>query len=351
MQRNLSLPIALLITLPAAACLEHGAGVDDGQAVSTALEQTNGGLDTADEPPAFGDDAEVAAAAIEADTSITDALAGDPATTSLDRATLAAGFRAVVVWGKIPADRDATEKRDWSGSFKVSRGGLIVRHTIAFEDRTDQLLPRPSLDTVAFKSVTTTRIDGLALTILDPGPSPTSAAQTLTYTSADGTAVYALDLGQLAAGPIVVDAGNGYKLVAIGHRRQADPCDRGFMRGRWHALSPQLGRFLGVVTDENGERAGHVRGVYGQRRNGDSVLFGKFIDRDGHFRGLLAGSYDNGRYRARWITRDGDHGTAHGAYFEGKTADAGHFLGRWAETSCSADDAPPPVDPAPTPAR
>jgi len=347
MYRKLSLPFALLMALPTAACLDRGTSPDDSQEVSTALEQTNGGFDTADEPPEFGIDTELRAAAIEDDTATTDPLAGDPATTAMDRASAAAGFRAIVVWGKIPADRDATESRDWSGTLKVSRGGLVVRRTIAFEDATDKLLPRVSLDTVAFQSVTKPYIDGLALTILDPGLSTSTAAQTLTYSSADGATVYTIDLAQLADGPVVVDAGNGFKLIAIGHRRQADACDRGFMRGRWHALSAHLGRFLGVVTDENGERVGHVRGVYGQRRNGDSVLFGKFIDREGQFRGILSGTFDNGRYRARWITRQGDHGTAHGAYFEGASERAGHFLGRWAETSCTADAPPPTTTPPP----
>jgi hypothetical protein len=344
MHRTLSLPLALLMALPATACLDRGGSTDDSQDVSSAIEQTNGGLDTTDEPPEFGVGADFTAAAIEDDNAATDPLAGDPATATMDRASAAAGFRAIVLWGKIPADRDATEVRDWSGSLKVSRGGLLVRHTIAFEDRTDQLLPRVSLDTVAFTSVTKPHVDGLALTILDPTAPTATSAQTLTYTSADGATIYTLDLAQLAAGPIVVDAGNGFKLVAIGHRRHADTCDRGFMRGRWHALTRNAGRFLGVVADENGERVGHVRGVYGQRRNGDSVLFGKFIDREGQFRGILAGTFDNGQYRARWIDRQGDHGTAHGVYFEGATPEAGHFLGRWAETSCTDDPAPAPTN-------
>jgi hypothetical protein len=251
----------------------------------------------------------------------------------------------VVLWGKIPGDPNATDTRDWTGSLKLSRGAMLVRHTIAFEERTDKLLPRLTRDTVAFQSVTHGYVDGLALTVIDP-PSPSATtAQTMTYTSADGTIVYTLDLSQLAAGPIVVDAGGGFKIVAVAHRRQASDCDRGFMRGRWHALSAHLGRFLGVVTDENGERVGHVRGIYGQRRNGDSVIFGKFIDREGHFRGILNGSFANGEYRARWMTRDGEHGTAHGAYFEGATPRNGHFLGRWAEASCSADTPPTTTTP------
>jgi hypothetical protein len=342
MRRHGSLSLALLLTLPAAACVDSAAG-GDSQDVSAALEQPNGGFDTADEAPAFGAQADLAAAAIESDSAASDALAGDPTTTAMDSASAAAGFRMLVVWGKLPADRDATAPRDWTGSLRLSRGGMIVRRTIGFEDRTDQLLPRASLDTVGFQSVTRPYVDGLALTALDP-PSPTAtSSQTLTYTSADGASVHTFDLSQLAAGPIVVDAGDGFKMVAIGVHRQAAACDRGFMRGRWHALSAHLGRFLGVVTDEDGAPVGHVRGVWGQRRNGDSVLFGKFIDREGHFRGLLAGTFDAGQYHARWIDRQGEHGTAHGAYFEGATATGGHFLGRWAESSCTADAPPTPA--------
>ncbi|MEO7735016.1 MAG: hypothetical protein ABIY55_28940 [Kofleriaceae bacterium] len=336
MHRSLSLPFALLLALPTVACLDRGGG-GDSQSVSSALEQPSGGYDTANEAAAFGADDEIASAAIEGDTAAVDAMANDPATTAMDQASGGNGFKVVLLWGKLPADRTATTARDWTGSLKVSRGGLIVRRTIAFEDATDHLLPRAALDTVSFASFTRPYVDGLVLTVLDPGPS-TSSAQTLTYTPANNTASYTLDLTQLAAGPIVVDAGDGYKMIAIGHRRQANACDRGFMRGRWHALSPHLGTYLGVVTNEDGDRVGHVRGVFGQRRNGDAVLFGKFIDREGQFRGLLIGSFADGEYHARWIDRQGDHGSAHGAYFEGQAASTGHFLGRWAEASCSADN-------------
>jgi len=333
MNRTLSLPFLLLLALPTVACLDRG---NDSQDVSSALERTNGGFDTTDEAPAFAADVELGEAAIEADATAVDTLAADPATVEMERASAGRGFKLVVVWGKMPADRDTQEPRDWSGSFKVSRGGLVVRRTIAFEDRTDLLLPRTALDTVAFQSVTKPYADGLALTVLDPTLSPTTPL-TLTYTPANGTTSYTLDLAQLVAGPIVVDAGGGFKMMAIGHRRQDAACDSGFMRGRWHALSPHLGRFLGVVTDADGDRVGHVRGVFGQRRDGASVIYGKFIDREGHFRGLLAGSFADGEYRARWIDRQGDHGAAHGAYVEGAEASTGRFMGRWAEASCATD--------------
>lgn len=343
MRRHLFLPLASLLALPAAACLDKGNG-NDAQDVSTSIEQINGGFDTADEPPEFGADVEFQAAAIEADAVSTDALNTDPTTVAMDQASVATGLKVAVLWGKLPADRDATESRDWTGSLKISRGGMIVLRTIGFEDRTDHLLPRTSRDTVSFESVTRPYVDGLALNVLDPTPSTTSAL-TLTYTPADGSTAYTLDLTQLASGPIVVDAGGGFKIIAIAHRRHADPCDRGFMRGRWHALSPHLGRFLGIVTNENHERVGHVRGIFGQRRNGDPVLFGKFINREGHFVGLLNGTFGNGEYHARWITRDGDHGVANGVYFEGATERSGGFLGRWAETSCDANRTPAPTTP------
>jgi hypothetical protein len=344
MQRHLPLPLALLLTLPATACLDRG-GDNDSQDVSTSLEHTTGGFDTTDEPPGFGADVELRTAAIEGDATVTDSLSADPTAVTMDHASTTTGFRVAVLWGKLPADRGAQDSRDWSGALAISHGGLLVRHTIGFEDATDKLLPRTSLDTVSFQSVTRPFVDGLALTVLNPTPT-TSSALTLTYTPADGSTSYTLDLAQLAAGPIVIDAGAGFKIVAVGHRRQADPCDRGFMRGRWHALSSNLGRFLGVLTDEDGASIGHVRGVFGQRRNGDPVLFGKFIDREGHFRGILAGTYANGEYRARWIDRQGDHGTAHGVYFAGATESSGGFLGRWAETSCTADTAPEPITPS-----
>jgi len=334
--------LALLLTLPAAACVAHDTGddnQDDPQTVSSALEQPNGGLDTRDEAPLFGAQAEFSAAAIESDSVTVDPLASDPTVVAMQEASVSGGFNAIVLWGKIPADRAATDVRDWSGTLAVSRGALLVRHTIAFEGKTDALLPRVSLDAVSFHSVTRPHADGLALTILDPDASATTS-QTLTYTSADGATIYTIDTVQFAAGPVVVDAGNGDKLIVAGLPRRADACARGFMRGRWHALSDQLGTVLGVVTDDAGAQIGHVRGVYGQRLDGQVVLYAKFIAADGQFRGILAGSYDGGEYHTRWIDRQGDHGTAHGVYFAGAAATAGQFLGRWSETGCAADPAP-----------
>jgi hypothetical protein len=111
---------------------------------------------------------------------------------------------------------------------------------------------------------------------------------------------------------------------------------------RLRALDAHAGAFLGVVVNRLGEPLGHVRGIYGQRRSdGKPVLFGKLIDRDGRFLGVLAGTYDGGDFLARWkLLGDDDHGRIRGHYFDSATAGAGHFVARWAQTGCSEDPAP-----------
>jgi hypothetical protein len=331
------LPLALLLVPSAIACTTQA---NDSEQVTAALEQPNGGFDTADEAAMFGDADVFASAQIESDTAIDDSTAADPAIADMVRSTTARAHRLIVLWGRLPADRGADTARDWTGQLRISRGGLVVRRTIAFEDRTDHLLPRPSINTVAFASVTRPFVDGLALTVVDPTPDATDAL-TLTYAPADGSPATVLDLAKLADGPIVVDMGDGNKLVAVGRRHRADntdPCDAGVMRGRWHALTPHLGVFIGVVADEDGTPIGHVRGIYGERKNGEKALFGKFINREGGFRGIMAGQFDgNGKFDARWLDRAGDHGVVNGVYFEGASLRAGAWAARWHETSCAAN--------------
>lgn len=327
------LPLALLLATSATACVDRTPATTD--EVAAALEQENGGLDTADEAPLFDADEAFAAAAIEADTTVSDELASDPAMTALAHPPAGVTVDArdlVIVWGRFPADRDATTGRDWSGELKISRGAMLVRKKIAFEQATDRVLPRTSRDAISFSSVTRPAADGLVLTVFDPQP---GTPLTLTYTPVTGSA-HSIDLSQLASGPIVVDAGDGNRILIAGHRR-TDTCQHGFVRGRWRALTPKLNGYLGVVASSDGEPIGHIRGIAGERKSGEVVMFGKFIDRDGHFLGLVKGTYENGRFAARWLDRQGDHGVLGGVYFPGANDSAGGFLGRWAETSCAAN--------------
>lgn len=327
---RLKLPLALLVAIPA--CVDSSSTGTDPDEVAAALEQENGAFTTDDDVAQFGAEDLYAAAAIEADREYVDSMATDPSIIELNGRSDVAAHNVILLWGRIPADPGATEGRRWDGELKLSRGGMIVRRTIAFEDATDKLLPRTARDAVAFESATRPFSDGLALTVLDPTPADGNALS-LTYTPANGSAAHTLDLAQLRTGAIVVDLGDGNKIVAMSRPRN-DACDHGFMRGRWHQINPAVGAFLGVVGNGDGGLTGHVRGIYGTRRNGDKVVYGKFIDREGRFRGIIVGTYAGGNWDARWLTRAGDHGEIHGIYWPGPSLRGGGFLARWSENSC-----------------
>jgi hypothetical protein len=323
------LPLALL-ALGACVAAEDSQIPETSEQVSSAIEKTNGGLTMNDESTMFGTPDLFELAAIEPDTAET----ADAMRTEVDAMGTQAGVRVrnvVIVWGRMPADPTATEVRDWSGRLELNRGGMMIRRRIAFEQAMgDHILPRTDRKTIDFVSHTRPAADGLVLTVADPAPG--TGPLTLTYTPADGSAARSLELRELADGPIVTDLGDGNKIIVSA--RDRDACDHGFMRGRWHALNENGGVFLGVVGDENGDPIGHVRGIWGKRQNGAQVFFGKYINRDGQFRGILAGTYDEGHFDGRWIVRAGDHGQLHGVYFRHENVKGGGFLARWGEASC-----------------
>jgi hypothetical protein len=218
----------------------------------------------------------------------------------------------------------------------VSRGVLLIRRIVAFEDRTDAVERRTDPRSIDFSSVTRSHVDGLRLTIVDPEPA-SAEPLVLTYEPADGTA-WSRTIDALVEGPQSLELDEfGNRLVAVAMPEPADVCANGFLRGRWHRVRDGRGRLYGHVSDGEGEPVGHMRGIYGRRRNGEQVFFGKFIDRDGRFRGLLRGTYGDGHFRGRWLDRgEPDRGRLAGEYRENRSIRGigGHFLGRWAETAC-----------------
>lgn len=328
------LPLALLTALPLLACTaETGDAIPEtADEVQSAIEKENGGLSMDDEAPLFGADATFEAAAIEADAAESDAMS--PEVTSMEAQPGVRVRNVLLMWGRMPADPADTTARDWSGRLELNRGGMMIRRRIAFEQLTgDRILPRTDRAIIDFESHTRPHADGLVLTVVDPAPG--TSPLTLTYTPAAGGTPHTLELRELADGPVIVDAGDGDKIVLSA--RDRDPCDHGLMRGRWHALNQLGGVYLGVVADEDGAPIGHVRGLWGTRRNGEQVFFGKYINRDGAFRGILAGKWENGEFVGRWLTRAGEHGRLHGVYFRHETLRGGGFVGRWGETSCQAN--------------
>jgi hypothetical protein len=326
---RLQLSLALLSIT---ACVNTPSPDDD---VTAALEQENGGFETTDEAPMFAMEDAYAETAIEADTLVADPMESDATIASMESAPNAEVLDVMMLWGQLPPDPDATAVRDWSGELRISRGGMYVRRRLGFEQATDRVLPRESRDVIRFESQTRPFADGLALRIVED-PARTAEPLRLTYRPNTGEE-RDLDVTRLRdERRLVVDAGDGNRVIAVATRRN-DTCQHGFIRGRWHKIAPNASKYLGLVANPRGEVVGHIRGIAGQRRNGDAVMFGKFISRDGGFVGLVKGTYENGELHARWIDRDGDHGQINGVYFDGGAGPrSGGFLARWAETSCDA---------------
>jgi hypothetical protein len=324
--------VALLLAAPA--CATNGVPNDpsdeEAVAVETALGLEDGGFVYADEAPQFGDPDAFARADLESTTPFEDAFASDVGVVAMERG----GARArsiMLMWGRLPRNEADGVRHDWTGSFTLSRGALVVRRVVAFEDLTDAVQPRTDRSSVSFASKTGPRADGLVVTVLDPTPEAAEPL-TLTYQPVAGEATV-LALADLAEGPIVVDYADGMQLAAVGRERR-DDCEHGFMRGRWLSLGPNVGAYLGIVGDGEGNPIGHVRGIYGEREDGEPVLFGKFISTTGEVQGLIRGSYADGQFRAGWIVEGGEHGRIQGAYRIAPEARSGRFLARWADSTC-----------------
>jgi hypothetical protein len=334
------LSLALLLAASATACVSEETEVAEpaSETITSNLDKENGGYTTTDEASVFGEAALFRDAALESTGNLADALANDPAVREMQSRPEMAMRGVVMMWGKLPADPDATTATEWNGTITASRGALIVARKIAFEDRTDAVLPRENRAVVAFTSKTSTHSDGLVLRVIDPTP---TAAEPLTLTyQRQGGASYTISLATLAQGPQVIEV-EGDNKIAIASVRHREGCDAGAMRGRWRKVAPNLGHFLGLVVDKDGQEIGHVRGIFGER-NGERRLFGKFINNDGAFRGIMVGTYnDEGRFTARWLHRSGDAGRISGVFRPGRDGAERHggFLARWAETTCSDDRA------------
>ena len=246
------------------------------------------------------------------------------------------------MWGQIPGNPENDTPYNWTGAISVNRGAILVKSVLAFDGRIDRLAPRDNPRVVAFRAATLPHRDGLRLLIIDNEPQ-SDEPLVLTYTQADGD-TFSTPMGAILGEPVAQDMDDaGNQIVAVAMPRLVDVCENGFLAGRWHKVADRRGRILGVVGNGEGRPAGHVRGVYGHKRDGTPVFFMKFINRDGQFRGILRGTYGNGHFAGRWLTRAGEHGVTAGQYRETIPGPrvGGQFLGRWVETSCNLrlDDA------------
>jgi hypothetical protein len=113
-----------------------------------------------------------------------------------------------------------------------------------------------------------------------------------------------------------------------------DRCGFAFALGRWKDLSDHLGVYRGRVITAAG-LFGHIKGVFGARRDGAKVFFGKIINREGRAVALVHGHFDDGHFLGRILARDGDHGIIAGRYEAAPNdPERGRFQALLHETSC-----------------
>ncbi|MBL4637184.1 MAG: hypothetical protein JKY56_25240, partial [Kofleriaceae bacterium] len=333
---------AALIALPLTACQQDS--FDDADSIAEQLQLDNGGLDMEDEAPLFGESDLFADAQFAEELDLSDAMADDAEVVAMAARSDAMRVDAVIRWGQLPFRSDISDDADWSGRLRVNRGAIIVRRSMGFRpDRDDQVEGRDQRDSVRFRSLTRRGSAGLRITLIDPTPNAEEPFR-LEFVG-DGGTEYTVDVRDILAGPTSYDVGErGDRIVVVAQRRHQDEqdCSRGFLRGRWHQVAPHRGRLLGQVRDGDGDLIGHMRGVYGERDNGNKVFFGKYIGDQGGFRGLFAGRYQEGHFRGVWLNRDGEVGALGGAYRDRPDDQrlGGHYLGRWASNSCNVQVGP-----------
>ena len=375
--------LTLLAAVLAAGCTTSTTG-SAGSAAS-ALEADDGELGMTDEAPAFGIEADLDEAGLLAgDPAVPDPMADSPEAVAAREAPGVAHIPVAVLWGRLPTPDPSCAigavppppapdgaapsgpipvgldlaPHVWSGLVAVNRGALLIARPLAFEGDTDRILPRRDPRVVAFTAATLGDVDGLALVILDPAPG-SEEPLTLTYVAArpDGSIdpsapSRTVPVAALLGRPVEVGVGDHCNhIVATVAPPPSEGCEQGFFMGDWNRVDERHGVILGRVVSEGGELLGHMRGLYGTRLSGEQVFFAKFIDREGHFRGIFAGRYDAGHFEGRWMTRDGERGGLGGEYREGTPGPetSGHFIGRFGQPSCRVPGPMPAPEPMSAP--
>ncbi len=327
--RNHFRPAAIALGLVVAVGCAGNPEEEDVDIVESAVEGDLGGLDMEDEAPMFGDDDIYAALDLtDVESDVADDYATDAEVLKITNAPDAVIDHVVVMWG------GGAVEQEWLGSVEVDGGAIIADRAIRFEG-SDAILPRTDPKRVDFRSRTLRHRDGLRLRLAARADNASNRTLRIRLANAD----VSVDIDRLLDRPEVRDVGDaGDRVVIVAHRRPVDTCESGFMRGHWLQFGRGFGGLRARVSNSDGEGIGHIRGLYGTRRNGEKVFFGKYINRAGQFKGIFAGKYRSGHFAGRWLGRGGEHGVLGGAYRETLPGvrKGGGMIGRWAETSCNS---------------
>jgi hypothetical protein len=322
------------------------------------LEAENGGFTTEAEAPAFGDPALALSPGEES--AIDDPVEDEPDVRDMAGMPGAKRYVLSVFWGMLenvgsPDDPgvDGTDY-DWSGQLEAQKGAVVLRSVVSFERADgDSILARSSRARIAWHSSTGVGFDGIRLFLIRPrslGSDPTEGKDSLFFQAGSYTRIFTWDeLATLDEDVRVDESGNQISFQA----QLVEPTTShlgGFLRGRWSAIAEgdSVGRFEGVWVGIRGQAFGTFRGIYGTRAGGEQVFFGKYIDPDGAFLGILRGRWGvtgveqdrngesvvHGWFRGSWVNAENSELGEIAGHFRSREGEFGFLRGRWCRGRC-----------------
>lgn len=277
-----------------------------------------------------------------------DPVAFSPAVDSMENDETTAKYCLRMIWGNLPRDTAINELTDWSGSLTISRGAILVTHTIKFERGQDYLLPRYNQggyyipEELHWVSYTSVHIDGIATRLYVP-PSITDDVVTVHYKSDQFEISFTIY--DLEALDTLIDFGPGNAILFQAMRCEpgAGRPTRGHLSGVWTRNEDGRGIFYGRWMSSGGLLVGTVKGEWGVDSTGRRVFIGKWVDVDGRFKGFVKGTWEDydciavdgvncptGAFRGRIFNAERRAiGILRGHYWMGAARPGGFFAGQW----------------------
>jgi len=307
----------------------------------TANLEDFGSYTTAKEQPAFGDP--FVEAVMDGEEAYNDPIAVSPAVDSIENDDSTAVYCFRMIWGNLQDDSGITESTDWSGSLSLSRGAIVVTHTIRFEPLQDYIMPRYDdsgnfvPETLGWVSKTSVGFDGIAARLIIP-PSVTDDTVIVTYGSAQLTISFPITVLDDLDTLINISLGNAISFQANRCESGPDIRSRGHVIGRWGQDENGQGVFYGRWMTTRGLVVGAVKGEWGVDSTGAQIFVGKWIDRTGNFEGFIKGVWRDrgqgknaaGQFRGRIFNALREPiGVVKGHFKKGTTRWGGFFAGKW----------------------
>jgi len=323
------------------------------------LDSPTGGFSLSDEDPAFGEDDQFIYGGYE--TEYNDRI--DPYR-DRDRDRERDGavrFRLRALWGRLACGYgDSTVSDccevDWSGRMTFHKGTVVIERLIAFEQ--GDYVQRIDNSTIEWVSRTCPHFDGIQVRLIAPPPGNDSLfveqLDDSALTIQAGPFTRTFTVAELDTLNLMRPVDRCCNAIMINSHYIPPDCENGYLFGEWRSVEADtifnddtgemrgilLGRFRGAWTGRNGRIFGHLKGIYGHTSFGDPVFYGKYIDFNGRFRGIVRGRYGPapdiagqpphyGWFRGDWVGRNMVVKGRVDGKWAADTAGHGFFHGIW----------------------